>query len=459
VGAAPTGLDSFARDISGVLQDDELALPAVHPVEVGKDSRYVPDLISGGRLGISGHSDGELSDPYVVAKTAYQGKTKMKAYNSVARLAFICAVAFISEAIGSAGSTAAEPYRIFVSNERSGDVTIIDGTNWAVIATVAVGKRPRGIHPSPDGKRVYVTLSGTPLAAPPQLDAHGNPILKKGADDDDTDEGSDKSADGIGVLDVTGLKLEAQLASGSDPEEFAVSRDGKYLYVSNEDTKSVSVVKIATGKVEHIIPVTQDAEGVGITPDGTQFYVTCETAGDVFAVNASSYAIVGRFKVEPRPRSIAFLPGVASLAFVPSESVGQINVVDTKRFQVLKVIQLPKGARPMKVLLAPDARHLYISNGRAGSISVLDTRTYQLVAEITAGKRPWGLAISPDGKYLFTANGPSNDVSVIDLETTVKSSASAQALVRGASRLPNRDSGRGCRRGARIPHAPAAAAE
>jgi YVTN family beta-propeller protein len=341
----------------------------------------------------------------------------MRTGNSVARLTSICALAFISEAIGSRGSTAAEPYRVFVSNERSGDVTIIDGTDWAVIATVAVGKRPRGIHPSPDGRRVYVTLSGSPLGAPPELDAHGNPIFKKGGDDDDTDEDSDKSADGIGVLDAAGLKLEAQFAAGSDPEEFAVSRDGKYLYVSNEDTKSASVVNTATGKVEHIIPVTEDPEGVAVTPDGTQFYVTCESAGDVFAINASSYAIVGRFKVEPRPRSVAFLPAAASLAFVPSESVGQINVIDTKRFQVLKVIQLPTGSRPMKVLLAPDARHLYVSNGRTGSISVLDTRTNQLVAEIKAGKRPWGLAISPDGKYLFTANGPSNDVSVIDLET------------------------------------------
>jgi YVTN family beta-propeller protein len=330
----------------------------------------------------------------------------MRTSNSVARLTFICTVAFISEAIGSRGATAAEPYRVFVSNERSGDVTIIDGKDWAVIATVAVGKRPRGIHPSADGKWVYVTLSGTPLGAPPQLDAHGNPIFKNGGDDDDTDENSDKSADGIGVLDAAALKLEPQIAAGSDPEEFAVSHDGKYLYVSNEDTKSASVVNIATGKVEHIIPVTQDAEGVAVTPNGTQFYVTCESAGDVFAVDASSYAIVGRFKVEPRPRSVAFLPGAASLAFIPSESVGRLNVIDTKRFEVLKVIQLPAGSRPMKALLAPDARHLYVSNGRAGSVSVLDTRTNQLVAEIKAGKRPWGLAISPDGKYLFTANGP-----------------------------------------------------
>jgi len=67
-----------------------------------------------------------------------------------------------------------------------------------VIATIPVGKRPRGVHVSPDGKTVYVALSGTPISAPPQLDAQGNPILKKGGDDDDDSAKADKAADGIG---------------------------------------------------------------------------------------------------------------------------------------------------------------------------------------------------------------------------------------------------------------------
>jgi DNA-binding beta-propeller fold protein YncE len=44
-------------------------------------------------------------------------------------------------------------------------VTIIDGGTFKVVGTVAAGKRPRGIHSSPDGKSVYVALSGTPIEA------------------------------------------------------------------------------------------------------------------------------------------------------------------------------------------------------------------------------------------------------------------------------------------------------
>jgi YVTN family beta-propeller protein len=33
------------------------------------------------------------------------------------------------------------------------------------------------------------------------------------------------------------------------------------------------------------------------------------------------------------------------------------------------------------------------------------------------GQRPWGIALTPDGSKLYTANGPSNDVSVVDTKT------------------------------------------
>ena len=68
----------------------------------------------------------------------------------------------------------------------------------------------------------------------------------------------------------------------------------------------------------------------------------------------------------------------------------------------------------MKVKLSPDESRLYVSNGRAGTISVFDTHSYQLLDTIKVGPRPWGIGISPDGKWLFAANGPSNDVSIID---------------------------------------------
>ena len=78
--------------------------------------------------------------------------------------------------------------RIYVTNEVSGDMTVIDSGTNNVIATVPLGKRPRGIHASPDRKTIYVALSGSPIAGP--------------GVDESTLPPPDKSADGIGVFDV-----------------------------------------------------------------------------------------------------------------------------------------------------------------------------------------------------------------------------------------------------------------
>ena len=78
--------------------------------------------------------------------------------------------------------------RLYVTNENSGDLTVIDTATRQVIATVPLGKRPRGIKASPDGATLYIALSGSPIA-PPGTDESKLPP-------------PDRKADGIGVFDV-----------------------------------------------------------------------------------------------------------------------------------------------------------------------------------------------------------------------------------------------------------------
>src|ERR1043166_7504048 len=136
-------------------------------------------------------------------------------------------------------------FLVYVSNERSGDITVIDGQSQQAVASIPVGKRPRGIHASLDGKLVYVALSGSPITGPPALDAKGNPI--KGKDDDDDDKNADHSADGIGVVDMRTGKFLRKLPAGSDPEQFALTADGTHLYAANEDVGTVSLMNLSNG--------------------------------------------------------------------------------------------------------------------------------------------------------------------------------------------------------------------
>lgn len=85
-------------------------------------------------------------------------------------------------------------------------------------------------------------------------------------------------------------------------------------------------------------------------------------------------------------------------------------------------------ALPAMAAAAPFA---YVPNEGSGTVSVIDTATDKVVAEIPAGAKPRGTAISPDGRTAYVSNQPNNRLVLIDLMQ--RRSAGAIALTRTAS--------------------------
>jgi len=297
-------------------------------------------------------------------------------------------------------------YHVYVTNERSGDVSIIDSVTNEVEATVPLGKRPRGIHASPDKRTIYVALSGSPIAGP-------------GVDESKLPP-PDKKADGIGVFDVGSKKLLKVISGGSDPEEFDLSHDGKLIYTSNEDTAEASIIDIAEGKVVSTLKVGEEPEGVATSLDGKFVYVTSEQDGAIFVIDTDARKVLKSFKVGNRPRSVGFLPDNMK-AYVTRENDGALSIVDTVKHAKTGEISIgkPGEIKPMKVILSSDGKTAYVSTGRGKKVFMIDTATDKPTGSIEVGDRPWGIGMSPDGKFLYTANGPSNDVSVVDLSTNM----------------------------------------
>ena len=116
-------------------------------------------------------------------------------------------------ALGAAPACGRAHSELYVSAEDSGEVLVVDADRGEVTAHIAVGKRPRGMKLSHDGKLLYVALSGSPRGGP-------------GVDESKLPP-PDRSADGIGVIELGSRKLLRTLPSGQDPEaprvEIAIS--------------------------------------------------------------------------------------------------------------------------------------------------------------------------------------------------------------------------------------------
>jgi YVTN family beta-propeller protein len=293
---------------------------------------------------------------------------------------------------------------LFVTNEIEGTVSVIDTGSRALVRTIQVGKRPRGIRANEDGSEVFVALSGSPMGGP-------------GVDESKLPP-PERRYDGVGVIDVKSGRLEKILPSGTDPEQFALSADGRHLFIANEDAGETTVLDVEAGTIVKVIKVGGEPEGVDLSPDGRFVYVTAEADNQVFVIDTGSLSVVKRIDVGPRPRSTGFVP-TAPVAYVSAENDGNIYVVDTKTHTLISKLPIPgTNARPMGVVASPDGRFVYVTTGRGRTIVKIDVATNAIIgAPLDVGERPWGVAISADGRTLYTANGQSNDVSFISAET------------------------------------------
>ena len=300
-----------------------------------------------------------------------------------------------------------EPKLVYVSAEGSGEIIVVDPEFASVVARIPVGKRPRGLKISRDGRYLYVALSGSPRGGPNMDESKLPP--------------ADRSADGIGVVDLVERKLVRTLPSGQDPESFDLSKDGKTLYVSNEETAELSVLDLESGKIVRRVPVGKEPEGVSLRTDGKAVYVTSEQDSKVTAIDTTTFAVIADIPAGMRPRAIAFNKD-GSVGFVSNEFGGTLTAFDPRTNRVLSTVtieaKVQRSQRPMGLVFSPDDTQLFDSTGRGEAVAVVDVakRAFDHAIE-GVGTRPWGIAVSADGKHVFTANGPSDDLSIVDVQS------------------------------------------
>ena len=196
---------------------------------------------------------------------------------------------------------------------------------------------------------------------------------------------------------VTGdsLTVDATIRVGINPVSLAVTPNGKYLYVTNYGSHTVSVIKTARNKVSDSITLTSGAGGslssVAITPDGSTVFVL--DAHSTIAVISTSTNTV-RKKISAGP---SFGTGLA---------------------------------------ITPDGAHLFVSNF-SGTVSIINVASHQIEKTLTVGTETWAVAISPDGKSAYveadSSGGPFYLTKIDIASQTIVASQLGAGLINGIS--------------------------
>ena len=285
---------------------------------------------------------------------------------------------------------------IFVSNENSDTVVVLDSLSKKIIKTIETGGRPRDIKFSNDFSKLYVVVS------------EENHILE---------------------IDTKKLEILDKIETGDDPEIFDIDKQNNFIAVSNEDDNQLTIIDLKNKKIiESISDVGVEPEGVNFSPDGNLIYVTSEGTSSVLIIDAHKRIIVNEILVGNRPRRGLFVNNGKEY-WVSNELSGTVDVIDTSVQELKKTIKFSiKGIReqqitPVDFAYAKRKNLVFVTLGRASHVAVVDASTHEVKKYILAGNRVWGADITEDEKELIVTNGNSDDISIIDLEKFIATSS------------------------------------
>jgi YVTN family beta-propeller protein len=113
----------------------------------------------------------------------------------------------------------------------------------------------------------------------------------------------------VSVIDTATNSVVATVAVGNDPVDIAITPNGAFAYVVNDQTENVSVIDTSTNTVVGIVPVGLTPRGVAITPDGAFAYVTNESDSTVSVIATATNAVVDTVRaVTALPEGLAIAP-------------------------------------------------------------------------------------------------------------------------------------------------------
>ena len=156
-------------------------------------------------------------------------------------------------------------------------------------------------------------------------------------------------------------------------------------------------------KVVKIIPCSKKAEGIAITQDGSEIWVTNIQDNFISVINTNTYKTTARLETGIQPLRIEFsIDGRHCL--VSNASDGTVSVFNTKSKQLVKNIALPGSKnlaeklmygtpRPVGILMHPNGKYAFVSNYTAGIVEVIDMLNFKCEGRIPVGNMPDGLAL------------------------------------------------------------------
>jgi DNA-binding beta-propeller fold protein YncE len=216
----------------------------------------------------------------------------------------------------------------------------------------------------------------------------------------------------VDEIDPRTFRVVRHFAVGLLPQHVVPSYDLKTLYVANDLGNSLTVINPRTGRRGRTIRVA-DPYNMYFTPDGRYAIVVAEQLNRLDFRDAHSFRLHHSLHLPCRGADHMDFSADGAYAIVSCEFSSQLLKVDVAGERVVGRRTLPRGAVPQDVKLSPDGRVFYVADTAFGGVWEVDGDSLRVLGFVHTGAGAHGLYASRDARYLYVTNRRAGSISLI----------------------------------------------
>ena len=300
---------------------------------------------------------------------------------------------------------------LLVANKGENTLAIVDPETRQVLGRAPTGVRPHSVAASDDGKLAFVANYGSDtgfgatgslsvIDLETQREARRVEIGPNSRPHGVVFAGGKVyfTADGykvIGCYDPASDQIEWLLGIGQDrAETIVLSQDRNLIFSSNNESETVTIMERAEDppgwSLTHL-PVGDQPQGIDISPDGREVWVSNEGDDIVSVIDVAGRKISGRFHVQTQSSSrLKFTPD-GNRVVLTDRDRGELVVIDAASRSVIRRIE-GLGNRVTDLVVSGDGARAYAAAQLDHGVAVIDLEKLEFAGQIPTGAEPEGVA-------------------------------------------------------------------
>jgi YVTN family beta-propeller protein len=222
----------------------------------------------------------------------------------------------------------------------------------------------------------------------------------------------------VAVVDINARAIDRYIKVGKNPQQISQQPDGRYIWVGNEGSGTVSAIDRVTRSVSKTFETGKGALNFSFDPKRKWTFISSDDNGKITTIDSKDFKTVSSLSLGKGSYLITYSALSESL-FAAEQDSGKVTILYTETEKIAKTLRMPPGVTTLKT--TPDGRHVLALHESRNTIAAIDSSDNKIVHVITTLEKPDQIQFSPSFAYIHHAGNV--HVSILQLSALAKAGA------------------------------------